>query len=78
MRATRVPNAEGFYGMATTSRRLGKSVKARSQTRGKEKGGSCAKEELKTWGIRANPYKLRGGELNKYNKYCDMTSALNK
>lgn len=78
MSATMTPNAEGFYPMRTTSRSLGKSVKAKSQTRGKEKGGNCARSELKTWGMNANPYKLAGGDLDRYNKYCALTTGLNK
>jgi hypothetical protein len=71
--------ANGFYADCTTSRRMGgKTVKARSQTPGKDKGGSCVKNDLKTWGIRANPYKMRGGDLEKYDRYCAMTNGLNK
>lgn len=71
-------NAEGQYFVRTTSRRVGKVTRTSSQTRGKEKGGNCVREELKTWGMRANPYKLRGGELSRYEKYCQMTSGMNK
>ena len=69
---------DGSYPMRTTSRRIGKSVKAKSQTRGKEKGGNCVRTELKTWGMRANPYKLTGGDLDRYSKYCAITNAANK
>lgn len=78
MRATRFPNAEGFYPMATTSRTVGKIGKARSQTKGKEKGGNCAKSELKTWGMKVNPYKLSGGEVDRYRKYCAQIDGINR
>ena len=68
----------GFYPMRTSSRRVGMVGKTSSRTRGKEKGGNCVKDPLKTWGMRANPYKLRGGEFERYQKYCQITSAMNK
>lgn len=78
MTATMKANTDGFYPSRTTSRRLGKGTKTRSQTKGKEKGGNCAKSELKTWGATANPYKLSGGDVGKYQKYCAMTSGINR
>lgn len=66
--------------MTTTSRRL--SAKSRvakpSHTPGKTKGGNCVKSELKTWGGKANPYKLSGGDVHKYAKYTELVHSLNK
>lgn len=66
--------------MSTSSRRLMAGFKTGkpSRTPGKDKGGSCVKTDLKTWGAQANPYKLRGGALHKYEKYKEVTSAMNK
>jgi hypothetical protein len=70
---------DGTYPMRTTSRRLGKpSIKPKSQTPGKTKGENCQRTPLKTWGIRVNPYKMSGADLDKYAKYCQVTSGLNK
>lgn len=63
--------------MTTTSRRL--SAKARtskpSHTPGKTKGGTCVKSELKTFGMSANPYKLRGYRANQYAAYCKLVDS---
>lgn len=66
--------------MTTTSRRLSLKLKQHkaSHTAGREKGGNCAKTELKTWGARANPYKLKGGDIKKFNEYSEVVRGLNK
>lgn len=67
--------------MTCMSRGISKMMKANarpSQTPGKDKGGSCVKSDLKTWGITANPYKLHGGDLSRYDKYRELTSSMNK
>lgn len=63
--------------MATTSRRLSAKANKASRTPGKLKGASCNKSPLKTWGMNANPYKLKGGDLERYSKYCQETWAMN-
>lgn len=66
--------------MATSSRRLSALLKTGkpSRTPGKDKGGNCTTNDLKRWGARANPYKLRGHALKKYHAYREETSAVNK
>lgn len=63
--------------MTTTSRRL--SAKSRtnkpSHTPGKTKGGTCVKSELKTFGMNANPYKLRGFRASQYISYCKLVDG---
>lgn len=63
--------------MSTTSRRL--SAKSRvsrpSHTPGKTKGGNCVKSSLKTWGMNANPNKLKGGDVGKYAAYCSEVDS---
>jgi hypothetical protein len=72
--------SNGFYPLRTTSKRIGASLRSSrpSSTPGKTKGGNCVRSELKTWGIRANPNKLRGGDADRYAKYCATTNGLNK
>jgi hypothetical protein len=58
--------------MTTSSRRLsqkGRTSKP-SHTSGKSKGGQCVKSALRTFGMNANPYKLKGAAANRYIKYC--------
>jgi hypothetical protein len=66
--------------MSTSSRRLSQMMRESrpSQTKGKEKGGSCVKSDLKEFGRSANPYKLSGDKLNRYREYCSHTDGLNK
>ena len=66
--------------MTTTSRRLSqRGAHARtSHTPGKEKGGNCTKSPLKTFGMNANPYKLKGNKATQYVKYSELTRSLNK
>jgi hypothetical protein len=71
-------NPDGTFPMRTTSRRVGKTGKTTSQTRGKDKNESCQKTDLKTWGMNANPYKLSGGDVSKYEAYCQQTNAMNR
>jgi hypothetical protein len=79
MGATLTQLADGTFPMRTTSRRLGKaSIKPKSQTKGKEKGDKCQKSELKSWGMKANPYKLAGAELDRYERYRAVTNSMNK
>ncbi|HEX7646350.1 MAG TPA: hypothetical protein VF450_02945 [Noviherbaspirillum sp.] len=66
--------------MTTTSRGLSRKARTStpSRTPGKDKGGSCVKTELKTWGANANPYKLRGSARQRYEVYRETTNAMNK
>lgn len=66
--------------MTTTSRRISAKTKTHkpSHTAGRDKGGNCAKTELKTWGASANPYKLKGGALHRFHEYSEMVKGLNK
>jgi hypothetical protein len=78
MGATMTILPDGTYPPRTTSRRLGRATKTTSQTKGKEKGERCQKSALKTWGMFANPYKLTGGDRDKYETYRNVTNAMNK
>lgn len=66
--------------MSTSSRRL--AAKARnnrpSHTPGKTKAESCQRSPLKTFGMNANPYKLKGAAAQRYEVYCKHVDAMNK
>ena len=66
--------------MTTTSRRLSlRSAHARaSHTPGKEKGGNCTKSPLKTFGMNANPYKLKGHKASQFVNYTAHVKSINK
>lgn len=65
--------------MATSSRRLSQRAKGNkaSHTPGRDKGPSCKKSDLKSWGATANPYKLKGAALHKYRDYSDHVYSIN-
>jgi len=61
----------------TVSRAL-KNNSKNNQTKGRDKGESCQKSALKEFGRNANPYKMRGQNLKKYQDYCAHVDSMNK
>ena len=66
--------------MTTTSRGISQRLKhARtSHTPGKQKGESCQKSPLKTFGQNANPYKLTGAKASQFVDYSNAVRSMNK
>lgn len=66
--------------MSTTSRGLSNKLKhsRMSHTPGKEKGGNCTKSPLKTFGMNANPYKLKGHAAKQFVDYSNHVRSANR
>lgn len=66
--------------MTTTSRGISQKLKhsRASHTPGKDKGINCTKSPLKTFGMNANPYKLKGHAAKQFVHYSAAVRSLNK
>lgn len=66
--------------MTTTSRGISQKLKhsRSSHTPGRQKGLNCQKSALKTFGLKANPYKLKGYNAKLFRDYSDHVRGINK
>lgn len=66
--------------MTTTSRGISQKLKHNraSHTPGRDKGLNCQKSPLKTFGMRANPYKLKGHKASQFVEYSNQVRGINK